>query len=149
MARPAHLRARRVLFVLALTGVVPVLAGCPKKETPIVDAGAPPPPPTDTNVNLVPMEEDAGTPDADAEAGPVYRGPAVNVNVQRLTQCCNALATQAKQNANSPEGQMVLQVANQCTAAAKNVGPGGTAPEFAIIRQMMAGKTIPAACQGM
>src|SRR4051812_3348540 len=100
MARPAHIRARRVLFVLALTGVVPFLAGCPKKETLVIDAGAPPPP-VETNTQLVPMEEDAGAPDADADAPPVYKGPGVNANVARLQQCCNALAAQAKQNANS------------------------------------------------
>ena len=115
----------------------------------MIDAGAPPPPPTDTNTNLVPMEEDAGTPDADAEAGPVYRGPAVNPNVQRMLACCNALGAQGKQNANSPEGQMILSAAAQCTAAAKNVGPNGTAPEFAVVRQMLAGKQLPAACNGL
>jgi hypothetical protein len=149
MARPAHIRARRFLFLLAVTGVVPFLAGCPKKETPIVDAGPPPPPPTETVTNLVAMDDDAGAPDADADAPAKHYGPAVNPNVAHLLQCCNALGAQAKQNANSPEGAMVLQVANQCTAAAKNIGPAGTAPEFATIRQMLAGHTIPAACQGM
>lgn len=147
--RPAHLRVRRVLFVLALTGVIPFLAGCPKKETPVVDAGAPPPPPTETQTQLVPMEEDAGTPDADAEAGPVWRGPAVNPNVARIQACCNALAAQGKQNANTPEGQMILSAAAQCNQAAKHVGPNGTAPEMAVVRQLLAGKTLPSACAGL
>jgi hypothetical protein len=147
--RSAHLRVRRVLFVLACTGVIPFLAGCPEKKTPvIIDAGAPPPE-VPTQTNLVPMEEDAGTPDADAEAGPVYKGPGVNPNVARLQQCCNALAAQGKQNANSPEGQMILSAAAQCSAAAKNVGPNGTAPEMATIRQLLKGKTLPAACAGL
>lgn len=135
--------------MLALTGVIPFLAGCPEKKPVIIDAGPPPPPPTETVTNLVPMEEDAGTPDADAEAGPVYRGPAVNTNVARLTQCCNALSAQGKQNANSPEGQMLINAGAQCAAAAKNVGPSGTAPEMAVIRQMLVGKTLPAACAGL
>ncbi|MFO0739138.1 MAG: hypothetical protein U0270_24790 [Labilithrix sp.] len=149
MARPAHLRVRRVLIVLALTGAIPFVAGCPQKATPVVDAGPPPPPPVETVTNLVPMEEDAGQPDADAEAGPIHRGPAVNVNVARMQACCNALAAQGKQNANSPEGQMILSAAAQCNVAAKNVGPSGTAPEFAMVRQMLAGKTLPAACAGL
>jgi len=129
-------------------GVIPFLAGCPEKKPVIIDAGAPPPE-VPTQTQLVPMEEDAGTPDADAEAGPVYRGPAVNANVARLQQCCNAISAQGKQNANSPEGQMMINAGTQCSAAAKNVGPNGTAPEMAIIRQMLVGKTLPAACSGL
>lgn len=147
--RSAHVRVRRVLFVLACTGVIPFLAGCPEKKPVIIDAGAPPPE-VPTQTNLVPMEEDAGVEgDADAEAGPKKYGPAVNPNVARLQQCCNALIAQGKQNANSPEGQMIINAGNQCSAAAKNIGPSGTAPEMAMIRQMLAGKTLPAACAGL
>lgn len=135
--------------MLALTGAIPFVAGCPEKKTPVVDAAPPEPPPVETVTNLVPMEEDAGEPDADAEAGPVYKGPAVNPNVARIQACCNALAAQGKQNANSPEGQMILSAAAQCSQAAKNVGPNGTAPELAVVRQMLAGKTLPAACSGL
>lgn len=151
MDRTARFRASRVLAAFAITGVLPLLAGCPEHKTPvIIDAGIPATAaPVDTTPVLTPLDDtaDAGA-DADA-APPKPLGPAVNPNVARLKQCCAALASQAKANANSPEGQMMLTAAGQCTAAAANIGPSGTAPEFATIRTMLAGHTIPAVCQGL
>lgn len=151
MDRSARSRTSRVLAALAITGVLPLLAGCPEKKAPVViDAGpVATAPPSDTTTQLVPLDDttDAGA-DADA-APPKHLGPAVNPNVARLKQCCNALAAQAKQNANSPEGQMMLTAATQCSTAAASVGPSGTAPELAVIRQMLAGHTIPPVCQGL
>ncbi|MBX3228054.1 MAG: hypothetical protein KIT84_27485 [Labilithrix sp.] len=146
---PARRRIPRALFVLAIVGVVPTVASCNKKtEVVIVDAGEPPPPPPETPTELVPIEEeDAGEPDAEAAAP--FKGPAVNPNVARVKACCNALAAQGNQNKNSPEGQMVLSAAAQCNAAAAHLGPNGTAPELAVMRQMLVGKTLPAVCQGL
>ena len=145
-ARP---RLGRFAFALALTGVIPLLTGCPKKETPVVDAG-PPPPPEEASTSLVPMEEDAGAADADADApAKKWTGPAVNPNVQKLKACCAALGNQGKQNAASPEGQMIINAAAQCNTAAGHLGPNGTAPELAVVRGLMQGKTIPPICAGL
>jgi hypothetical protein len=127
-----------------------LLVACPKKETPVVvDASPPPPPPDpDTGVTqLVPLEEDAGQPDADA-GKPKWSGPGVNTNVARLKQCCNQLAITAKSMANSPEGAMLKSAADQCNAMAVQAGPTGTAPELGMLRGLLAGRTIPPACAG-
>ena len=68
-------------------------------------------------------------------------GAAVNGNVARLLQCCNAL----KGMANAPE---IAAVIAQCTTIANAAGPNGTAPELGTLRTMMAGKQIPAVCAG-
>ncbi|MDF2697449.1 MAG: hypothetical protein K0S65_5832, partial [Labilithrix sp.] len=56
MARSRNL-VRRTTFALAVCSVVPLLAACPKKETPTVDAAPPAPPAEDVQTNLIPMEE--------------------------------------------------------------------------------------------
>ena len=150
MSAPSSVRRiPRALFVLAIVGVIPTIASCQKKpEVVIVDAG-PPPAPVETVTQLVAMEEDAGQADADAEAGKVFRGPAVNTNVARVKACCNALANQGKSQANTPEGAMVLNAAAQCSIAAGHLAPNGTAPELAVMRQLLVGKTVPPICQGL
>lgn len=142
---------RRTVFVLAIFSAVPLLAACPKKEQPTVDA-APPPPPApveDVQTTLVEMVEDAGSAVADADAAkPKYTGPAVNTNVARLKQCCNALAAEAKRMGNSPEAGMFSSAAAQCNLMASQFGPSGTAPELGALRNLLAGRTIPAPCAG-
>ncbi len=146
------LSPRRTLFALAIFSAVPLLVACPKKNQPVeVDAAPPPPPPPEDagSSELVPMEEDAGD-QADADAGkPVYKGPAVNTNVLRLRQCCNALAAEAKKNPTSPEAATLAGIAAQCTILANQVGPSGNAPEFATLRGLLKGRTIPAGCAGL
>jgi hypothetical protein len=148
MARSRNL-AKRATFALAVCSVVPLLAACPKKETPTIDAAPPPAPVEDVQTNLIPMEEDAGQPDADADA-PVakYTGPAVNTNVARLKQCCNALAAEAKRMGSSPEAGMFTAAAAQCSTLASQIGPSGNAPELGAIRGLLAGRNIPAVCAG-
>ena len=139
---------RRSLFAVAIFSALPLLVACPKKEVPQVDAAPPPPTPEASTTVLVPMEEDAGE-DADAaEAGKKATGPYVPTNVARLRQCCAALRNQAKQLGASPEAGMLTSAAAQCDAMAAQVGPGGTAPELGVLRGLLAGKTIPAACAG-
>jgi len=95
------------------------------------------------------MEEDAGA-DADAEAAaPKYTGPAVNTNVARIQRCCQALAAEAKKNPTSPEAATLASAAAQCSVLASHVGPSGTAPELAAVRQLLVGRTVPAACNGL
>lgn len=145
------LSPRRAFFAVAMWATVPVLAGCPKKTPTIVDAGLPEPvvdaspePP------LLPMEpEDAGV-DAGVDAGPPkYTGPAVNVNVARLKQCCNAIAKEAQRLGASPEAGMLTAAAAQCNVLAAQAGPTGNAPELAPVRGLLAGRQLPAACSGL
>ena len=139
---------RRCLFALAVFGAVPLLAACPKKETPVVDAGPPAPVVEDSGpVMLAPLEEDAGV-DSGVDAGKKATGPYVPTNVARLQACCAALKKQAAGLGASPEAGMVTQAAVQCSAIAASVGPNGTAPETGVIRGLLAGKTVPNACNG-
>ena len=140
---------RRTLFALAVCSVVPLLAACPKKETPAFDAGPPPAPEEDVQTALILMEEDAGEDAADAaDAKPKYTGPAVNTNVARLKQCCNALAAEAKRMGSSPEAGMFSAAAAQCSTMAAQAGPTGTAPELGALRGLLAGRNILAVCAG-
>jgi hypothetical protein len=152
MSRSRTLAARRTVFSLAICSIAPLLAACPKKETPTVDAAPPPPPPPveDVQTNLVPMlEEDAGeVVDAGADVKPKYTGPAVNANVARLKQCCNALAAEAKRMGSSPEAGMFSAAAAQCSTLAAQAGPAGTAPELGVLRGLLTGRNIPAICAG-
>lgn len=150
MSLSSNRAPRRIVFSLAAFGVVPLLAGCPKKETPaVVDAAPPPPAPEeDVQTNLVPMEEDTGAPDTGPDAKPKYTGPAVNTNVARLKQCCNSLGAEAKRMGSSPEAGMFAAAAAQCSTIAAQAGPTGTAPELGVLRGLLSGRTIPAVCAG-
>jgi hypothetical protein len=150
-------KLRRGLLLLAMTSTMPLaLLGCPNKDK-VVDAGAPAPTPTPTPTPSetvhAPLEEDAGADaDADADAGkPKWTGPGMNVNQARAKQCCNALRTQAKSLGNSPEAAQLNQAAMLCDGVAMQLGPtaGGQAPEFAAVRALLQGKTIPPVCQGL
>lgn len=144
------LSPRRAVFAFAIFSVFPVLVGCPKKPDPVPDAAPPPPPVEEASTTvLVPMEEDAGAADADADAPVKYTGPAVNPNVAKLKQCCNAIAAEGKRLGASPEGAMLTTAAAQCSQAATQIGPQGTAPEMAVLRQMLAGRALPGACAGL
>jgi hypothetical protein len=140
---------RRAVFAFAIFSALPLLVACPKKTEPApFDAGPPPAPVEDVQTNLVPMEEDAGTPDADA-GKPKYTGPGVSTNVLRLKQCCNAIGAEGKRLGASPEGGMFTAAAAQCNTLAAQAGATGTAPELAVVRGMLAGRTLPAACSGL
>jgi hypothetical protein len=143
---------RRTLTFLAFTAVVPVLVmGCPKKESVVEDAGAPPPPTSAPTVTeLAPLSDDGG-PDADAEPDAAKKrsggGPGLNANQQKIKACCNAMRLQAKQMGNSPEAFQVNALAAQCDTFAAQVGPAGNAPELAQLRQILKSITLPSACQ--
>ncbi len=136
-------------LALLVAGAV-VLFGCPKKPAPmaIEEAGPPPPPTTPTVTELAPLVEEAGVEDAAPEAAvKKYTGPAVNQNQMRVEQCCNAMRAQAKQLGGSPEAFQLNAGAVYCDNVAKQVGPAGSAPEFAQIRAMLKSVKLPAACQ--
>jgi hypothetical protein len=142
---------RRTALALAFFSAVPLLAACPEKKPVPFDAGPPPPPPPveDAAPMLQEMPVDDAGPDTGADAGkPRATGPGVNTNVARLKQCCNQLAITGKGMGNSPEGAMFNSAAAQCNTMAAQVGPTGTAPELGVIRGLLAGRTIPAACAG-
>ncbi|HVJ94775.1 MAG TPA: hypothetical protein VM580_33540 [Labilithrix sp.] len=148
MSRSRISAPRRIVFALAICSGVPLLAACPKKETPAIDAAPPPPPPEeDVQTVLVPMEEDAEVPDTGPDVKKAT-GPGVPTNVLRLRQCCNALAAEAKRMGSSPEAGMFTAAAAQCSAMAAQIGPGGNAPELGAIRGLLAGRNIPAVCGG-
>jgi hypothetical protein len=136
---------RRAISFAAVALFIPAaLIGCPKKAAPVEDAGAPPPPASTPEVTeLAPLVEEAG-PDV-SEAGPKkWGGGGYNSNQLKIKECCNALRAQAKQMGNSPE---LTAAAMQCDAIAAQVGPQGTAPEFAQIRAILKNFKLPSACQ--
>lgn len=135
---------RRAVFAFAIFSALPLLVACPKKTEPVpFDAGVPTVAPVeDVQTSLVPMEEDAGVDAADA-AKPKYTGPVVPTNVLRIRQCCNAISAQAK---GSPE---LTAAAASCNALANQAASTGNAPEFAVVRGLLAGRTLPAACAGL
>lgn len=123
--------------------------GCPKKAPPmqVEDAGLPPAS-VPTVTELAPLVDEAGVEDAAPEAAPKkYTGPAINPNQQKIAQCCSAMRAQAKQLGQSPEAFQLNAAAMYCDAVEKQVGPQGTAPEFAQIRAMLKTVKLPAACQ--
>ena len=144
MTRSSH----RLVFAFLVASGVAVLCGCEKKVTPPVEA-PPPPPPVDAGiVQLVPLD-DAG--DAAPEAAPVKpHGPYVptNTNTARIKQCCNAVRHEAAKLGAAPEAAVMIGLAAQCDLLAVQAS-SGNAPEFAQVRAMLKGRTIPAACSGM
>jgi hypothetical protein len=136
---------RRAISFAAFALFIPAaLIGCPKKAAPVEDAGAPPPASTPSVTELAPLVEEAG-PDAAPEAAPKkWGGGGYNSNQLKIKECCNAMRAQAKQMGNSPE---MTAAAMQCDAIAAQVGPSGTAPEFAQLRAILKSIKLPSACQ--
>jgi hypothetical protein len=98
---------------------------------------------------LAPLTDttDAGDAAAEAAAPKKWVGPAVTPNQLKIGACCAAMRAQAKQMGQSPEAFQLNAAAVQCDLFAKQVGPAGTAPEFAQIRQMLRSVKLPSACQ--
>jgi hypothetical protein len=144
-----HLPTRRTIFAFAVFSFLPALAACPKKDPPaIVDPPPPPPEPEAGPVDLAPIEEDAGEDVDAAEAGPKKYTGTYNPNVARLKQCCGALRAEAKRMGASPEAGMFLQAAASCDGLAAQAGAKGTAPELGVVRNLLAGRTVPPVCRG-
>jgi hypothetical protein len=76
-------------------------------------------------------------------------GVPTNGNLERLKQCCNALATQGKSLGASPEGLTMISASQQCLAIVAQAGPKGTAPELGPIRGYLQGANVPAVCKGL
>jgi hypothetical protein len=147
----------RVALALALASALPAIVVACKKDppppTPTEPAPEPAPTPTETLV-LAPLVEDAGD-DADAadaaDAAKRPTGPGMTTNQARARQCCNALRAEAKRMGASPEAAQLNGLAGMCDTFAMQLGPtrGGEAPELAPLRQMLKGRTLPAACSGL
>jgi hypothetical protein len=77
--------------------------------------------------------------------------PGLTSNQARAKQCCNALRTQAKALGSSPEANILMGFAVQCDAVAMQIGPttGGQAPEFAALRTLLQGHSMPGVCSGL
>jgi hypothetical protein len=132
------------IFTLLLT------TGCPKKPPPVeAEAAAPEPEVVDAGVTVLePLEDDSGP-----ETGPAVPprgggGGGGGGNAAKIKQCCNAMRKQATGLGASPEANVLMGLAAQCDIVAAQA-VGGTAPEFGALRQMLAGRTIPAACSGL
>ena len=141
---------RRLLFVGLLIALTAVAAGCPKKQPALVeDAEAPPPPSAPTITEIAPLTDTTDASDAATEAAAPKKwvGPAVTPNQSKLAACCAAMRTQAKQMGQSPEVFQLNAAAVQCDVFVKQVGPMGTAPEFAQVRQLLKSIKLPSACQ--
>jgi hypothetical protein len=139
----------RALPLLAVALAVPLFTlGCPKKAPPVeVDAGPDQPDVVDAGVvQLEPLDDDSG-PEAAPPAPTGHGGGGGSGNQYRIKQCCAAMRKQAAGMGASPEANILLGVAAQCDLVAQQA-VGGTAPEFGVLRQMLAGRTLPAACAG-
>jgi hypothetical protein len=144
---------RRFSLVLLVTAMAVSSFGCSscgKKSAPVVEeAGPDEPEVVDAGVaQLEPLDDDSGP-----ETGPAptaHHGPATGGggNAAKIKQCCNAMRKQAAGMGASPEANMVIQLAAQCDLIAAQAA-GGTAPEFGAFRQMITGRTLPAACNGL
>ncbi|MEI7893671.1 MAG: hypothetical protein WCI05_11300 [Myxococcales bacterium] len=144
-------RMRRSLFALAFVGLVPlVMLGCPKKPPPATEEPPPPPPPPPaTTMTLAPLEEDAGSDAAVDGAGDArkWTGPGYNPNQLKIMACCGAMRQRAAQlGPFSPEGAQLKVAAGQCDVLGRQAGPSGNAPEFAQLRGILGGVSLPAAC---
>jgi hypothetical protein len=142
-----------MVALLTMSGVAVLASGCSsceKKPPPVIDPGPPPPAPVDAGlVPLTPLDDSL---DAGVDGGPPkphgsWTPP--NPNVARMKQCCAAIRKEAKNLGAAPEATMLVGIAAQCDMMASQLGSSGTAPEFAQVRQLLKGRTIPAACSGM
>jgi hypothetical protein len=142
---------RHLFTLLTMSGVTALaLPACEKKAPPPpIEIPAPPPAPDAGVVQITPFDDslDAGI---DGTGGGKSHGPytPTNNNAARVKQCCNAIRNQAKNMGASPEATLMAGVAMQCDLVAAQVA-GGSAPEFGQVRQMLKGRTLPAACSGM
>jgi hypothetical protein len=139
--------------VVCAGAVTTILPACNKPPAAAVFDAGPPAAATDAAPTiLVPLDEDAGS-TIDAAVAVVKRGvgPALSSNQTRAKQCCNALRTEAKTLGASPEANLLLGFAAQCDLVAMQIGPtsGVQSPEFAGIRQLLKGHSMPAVCSGL
>jgi len=124
-------------------------SSCKKPPPPAEEAAAPEPEVVDAGVTqLEPLDEDSGPETGPAAPARHGGGTGGGGNAAKIRQCCNAMRKQASGMGPSPEANIVIQLAAQCDLIAAQAA-GGTAPEFGAFRQMITGRTLPAACNGL
>jgi len=138
---------RRTLFVIAVSGIVPTIAACPKKPPPVVVDAEPPPAVDAAPMVLEPIIEDAGLdtgPDVHHATGPYKPADPLVAN---LSKCCSALTAQAKANGNPPDLMPAVNMCNQTVASLK---ANPNAPELNTLRPMLKLlKNAPGACSAL
>ena len=140
---------RRLAWLGVVMSIPVFAAGCPKKPSPPAVEDVPAPAPTPSITDLAPLTDTGDAGDAAAEASAKkWNGPAVNPNQAKISACCAAMRAEAKRlGLSSPEAFQINALAAQCDVFAKQVGPLGTAPELAQLRQVLKSVTLPSACQ--
>jgi len=153
MTRPS-LRARhtnwyqKLLIAIAVAGIVPTLAGCPKKAQPVVVDAEPPQVVVDAAPTVLePIEVDAGVDAAPEASHHPGGGKPVDPIVGRLAQCCSALSKQAKDNGNPPD---LMPAVNTCNATVQQLKSNPNAPELNALRPLLKMvKNLPGLCAGI
>jgi hypothetical protein len=127
----------RVLVLLAVTGIVPTLAACPKPPPPVPDADTASPAATDAGTLVIgPLDQDA---DADADAADAKPQPTglpkpTEPLAVKVAACCAQLRTQSKANGNPPE---FAQAITTCAATAAQLKTNPNAPELNALRPLL------------
>ncbi len=145
MTRPL---LHRALIALAVAGIVPTMAACPKKTQPVVVDAEPPQVVFDAAPNVLePIVEDSGVDAAEAGHHTGGGGRPVDPIIGRIAQCCSALSKQAKENGNPPE---MMQAVTTCNSTAAQLKANPNAPELNALRPLLKlVKNLPALCAGI
>ena len=139
---------RRLAWLGAAMSISLLAAGCPNRAPPAPVEEAAAPAPTPSVLDLAPLTDTGDAGDAAVEASAKkWTGPAANPNQAKISACCTAMRAQAKQLGQSPEAFQINALSAQCDLFAKQVGPAGTAPELAQLRQILKSVNLPSACQ--
>jgi hypothetical protein len=139
---------QKALVAIAVAAIVPTMTACPKKPPPAVADAEPPPVVVDAAPNVLePLVDDAGVDAADAAHHAGGNWKPQDPIVQRLSQCCAALAKQAKDNGNPPE---LASAVLTCNSTAAQLKSNPNAPELNVLRPFLKNvKNLPALCAGI
>ncbi len=139
---------RNVLTAIAVAGIIPTLSACPKKTQPAVADAEPPAVVIDAAPTVLePLGEDAGVDAAEAGHHATGNWKPQDPLVQRLGQCCSALAKQAKDNGNPPD---LMPAVNTCNMTVAQLKSNPNAPELNALRPLLKlVKNLPALCAGI
>jgi hypothetical protein len=139
---------QKVLIAVAVAAIVPTMTACPKKPVPAVADAEPPQVVVDAAPNVLePLGDDAGVDAADAAHHAGGNWKPQDPLVQRITQCCSALAKQSKENGNPPE---LASAVLTCNSTAAQLKSNPNAPELNALRPLLKMvKNLPALCAGI
>ena len=131
--------AHQVLLAIFVLSAMPLAANgcssCKKPVPPAEDAAAPPA--VDANLDLTPLDDDAGDADTDAnEGGHTWTGtggPGLTDFQKRIQACCALIANQA---AHSPNGAMKFQLQNASNVCFAFATSAASDPQLAQARAL-------------